>query len=575
MNSMKLEKMNIIIFNKNEELLSKFYNTKNIIPTNIKNNIFENKIQYDIKKSNDIDWLFIEFKNNNFNDMIENAFNYISYNYNNKNIEGESVIIVFLKKENNEELDLITYFEQKSNLKRPRLLFITNDKTINFYKEYIEENELNFDEKDIQIIKEEELEIQLMDKLVDCYKYYYQIGDDIIVFPKIEDDNMEFNLKNTLNFFVIGKPGTGKSALVNLLINEKKAKESSGKNTTNKIIKFVKKNTSLAFFDTPGFVSGDDVDQTIKLLKDKVKEMDLYKEKIHGILYLFNSTLVRCMDDNEINFIKFLLSYDVPIFFILNFSNPKKKKSQIFLKRFLEEINNSLTNFQLTNNIYQVNLKNDYEGNKVFGINALMNGIYQYYLPHKINLDIINNNPPEEELIRAISFSIFFNNIKRKNDILANAKYISQIIIHSTVALGVFIGFSNNLPLADLPILTLLEGGLITSILTVYGIKMTTAKKEEIIKESVKGSIFISFLGGLGFSIGNGLKLIPLVGQIPGGIIDATVAGIIINKIGKYTIDYCEKLFEQKLFIDYIKNSIISINSGVDELLNISKFFQN
>ena len=575
MNSMKLEKMNIIIFNKNEELLSKFYNTKNIIPTNIKNNIFENKIQYDIKKSNDIDWLFIEFKNNNFNDMIENAFNYISYNYNNKNIEGESVIIVFLKKENNEELDLITYFEQKSNLKRPRLLFITNDKTINFYKEYIEENELNFDEKDIQIIKEEELEIQLMDKLVDCYKYYYQIGDDIIVFPKIDDDNIEFNLKNTLNFFVIGKPGTGKSALVNLLINEKKAKESSGKNTTNKIIKFVKKNTSLAFFDTPGFVSGDDVDQTIKLLKDKVKEMDLYKEKIHGILYLFNSTLVRCMDDNEINFIKFLLSYDVPIFFILNFSNPKKKKSQIFLKRFLEEINNSLTNFQLTNNIYQVNLKNDYEGNKVFGINALMNGIYQYYLPHKINLDIINNNPTEEELIRAISFSIFFNNIKRKNDILANAKFISQIIIHSTVALGVFIGFANNLPLADLPILTLLEGGLITSILTVYGIKMTTAKKEEIIKESVKGSIFISFLGGLGFSIGNGLKLIPLVGQIPGGIIDATVAGIIINKIGKYTIDYCEKLFEQKLFIDYIKNSIISINSGVDELLNISKFFQN
>ena len=275
------------------------------------------------------------------------------------------------------------------------------------------------------------------------------------------------------------------------------------------------------------------------------------------------------------NFIKFLLSYDVPIFFILNFSNPKKKKSQIFLKRFLEEINNSLTNFQLTNNIYQVNLKNDYEGNKVFGINALMNGIYQYYLPHKINLDIINNNPPEEELIRAISFSIFFNNINRKNDILANAKFISQIIIHSTVALGVFIGFANNLPLADLPILTLLEGGLITSIMTVYGIKMTTAKKEEIIKESVKGSIFVSFLCGLGFSLGNGLKLIPIVGQIPGGIIDASVAGIIINKIGKYTIDYCEKLFEQKLFIDYIKNSIISINSGVDELLNISKFFQN
>ena len=414
MDSLKLEKMNVIIFNKNDDLLSKFYKEKNIILSNIIIKTFENKIQYNIKKSKDIEWLFIEFENNNFNIMIENAFNYISHNYNNKNIVGESVIIVFLKEEKNEELDIISYFEKKSNLKRPQLLFVSNHKDINFYSKYIEENELNFDEKDIQIMKEEEIENQLMDKLIDYYKYYYQIGDDEIIFPKIDDNNIEFNANYTINLFVTGKPGTGKSTLINLLLNEKRAKESTGKNTTDKIIKFIKKNTTLAFYDTPGFVSGNDVDETIKLLKNKIKEMDLYKEKIHGILYVLNSSLVRTMDDNEIEFIKFLLSNDIPIFFILNFSNPQKKKSQIFLKRFLEEINNSIGNFKNSNNIFQINLKKDFDGNEVYGIKTLMEGLYHYYSQYKINVNSLNAINSEEELIKIISSSIFFDNIKKK-----------------------------------------------------------------------------------------------------------------------------------------------------------------
>ena len=574
--SAKLKKMNIIIFNKNDEILSKFYKNKNILLTNNKINFFEKKIKYNIKKSNDNDWLFIEFENNNnFNAMIKNAFNYISYNFYNKNVDGESVIVVFLKKENNEELDLISYFEKESNLKRPRLLFISNDKSINFYTKYIEENELNFDDKDIQILKEEEFENQLMDKLLDCYKYYYQIGDDEIILPKVHDNNIEFNLKYTVNIFVTGKPGTGKSTLINLLLNEKKARESSGKNTTNKIIKFIKKNTCLAFYDTPGFVSGNDVDETIKLLKGKVKEMDLYKEKIHGILYLLNSNLVRTMDDNEIDFIKFLLNYDIPIFFILNFSNPKKKKSQLFLKRFLEEINNSITNFQFSKYIYQVNFKKDYDGNEVYGINTLMKGLYEFYSPHKLNAELLNDFQSEEEMLNIIGFSIFFDNIKKKKDILANAKYKSKIAIHSTTVLGAFIGFTSFLPFSDLPLLTSLEVGLITAILTIYGIKRTTSEKKELIKESAKSGFIVSSLTTGGYILGNTLKNIPLIGQIPGGIIDATVAGITINRIGKYTIDYCEKLFEQELFVDYIKNAINSMNSGVDEFLNISKNYDN
>ena len=110
--------------------------------------------------------------------------------------------------------------------------------------------------------------------------------------------------------------------------------------------------------------------------------------------------------------------------------------------------------------------------------------------------------------------------------------------------------------------------------MTIYGIKRTTSEKKEIIKESAKSGVIVSTLSTAGYFLGNALKTIPIIGQIPGGLIDATVAGVTINRIGKFTIDYCEKLFKQELFIDYIKNAIISINSGVDELLNIANNYQ-
>ena len=569
--SLKIEKLNIIIFNKNDDLLEKFYKGKDILLSKTKINVLENKIAYKIKKSKDLDWLFIEFDSKDFRGMIENAFNFISYNYSKKNIEGESVIIVFLKKDNNEELDLIKILEKKSNLKRPRLLFISNDKNKGFYSKYIIENELDYDERDIEIMKEEEIESQLTNKLIDYYKYYYQIGDDEIVFPKVDAKNIEFNFNFTVNLFVTGKPGCGKSTLINLLLNEKRAKESIGKNTTNKILKFIKRNTSLAFYDTPGFISGNDVDETIKLLKEKVKEMDLYKEKMHGILYVLNSSLVRTIDDNEIHFIKFLLSYDIPIFFILNFSNPKKKKSQIFFKRFLEEISQVINNNKDLNNIFQVNLKKDFDGNEIFGIDILMKGIYDYYFPYKINLNSLKDIQSEEEMINIITLSIFFNNIKKKQDILANAKNKSKVLIHSITLIGSFIGFTNFLPLTDLPFLATLEVGLVTSIMAIYGIKNNPSEKEKIFDESFKSGLIVYSIPAIGYALGNVLKFIPIIGQISEGII----AGFSINRIGKFTIDYCENLFKQELIIDYFKKAINSINMGVDELLNISNAFKS
>ena len=565
-------KMNIIIFNKSDDLLAKFYKEKNIENSSIKINIFENKIDYQIKKAKDLDWLFIEFGNSRLNEQMENAFNFILFNYNNENIDGESVIIVFLKNGNNDELNIITFLEKKSRLQRPKLLFISNDKNIDFYTKYILDNELDYDERDIEILKEEEFNEQLNEKLIDYYKYFNQIGDDEIFLP--DSKNIENNLNYTLNFFVTGKPGTGKSALVNLLLNRKRAKERTGKNTTNKIIKFTKKNTSLSFYDTPGFISGNDVDSTIKAIKKKVEQMDIYKEKIHGILYVLNSRIVRTIDSNEIDFIKFLLSYNIPIFFVLNFSSPEKKRSQIFFKRFVEEISIDFEKVQFPNNIYQVNLKNE-DGNKIYGIDKLMEGIYNYFSPHKLDLNLLHDNITEKEMLDIISKSIFFSNIKRKEDILANAKFKSRIVINTMAGIGALIGFSHFFPFADFPALAVIELSLISSILAIYGIKKNTSEKKEIIKQTAKSGAIVTSICATGFVVANCLKFIPVIGQIPGGIIDAVIAGISINQVGEYTINYCEKLFEQNLMINYIKNAFDSINKGIDELLKIGNTFKS
>ena len=220
-------------------------------------------------------------------------------------------------------------------------------------------------------------------------------------------------------------------------------------------------------------------------------------------------------------------------------------------------------------------MKKDFDGNEVYGIKTLMEGLYHYYSQYKINVNSLNAINSEEELIKIISSSIFFDNIKKKKDLLANAKQKSEIAIHSTAILGAFIGFSTFLPFSDLPLLASIEIGLVSLILAIFRIKKTTSEKKEIIKESAKSALIVTSLSSVGYYLGNTLKTFPIIGQIPGGIIDATVAGVTINTIGKFTIDYCQKLFQQELVIDYIINAINSINLGIDEFLNIAKIYQN
>ena len=106
------------------------------------------------------------------------------------------------------------------------------------------------------------------------------------------------------------------------------------------------------------------------------------------------------------------------------------------------------------------------------------------------------------------------------------------------VPLGVFIGLTDFLSFTDLQTLTAIEVALVTSILKIYRIKRNTSDQNQIIIESSKSGIIVTSISAAGYFLGNLLKLIPIICQIPGVIINATIAGITINRIGKYTIVY-------------------------------------
>ena len=304
---------------------------------------------------------------------------------------------------------------------------IYNKKELIKYINKINENrpsEYHIQSKDILIYDNEN---SLKNKIIKIYKYYTENED--LLNQSDEDD------EKTLNILLCGIKGVGKTFFMNKLLFENRGL-SKDNNYTSKLNKYRHKLFPISFYDIPGFEHNEDreMSNAISYINQFNKQYEKIKSKIHIIFYLFNCDSSRLLQDTEIELIKKFLTYNIPIYFIGNKSNPKDEKT---FKRGilfnLKKIKSNLPSEYFKSHIFCINDKNEsiylllskiseeleisknahtniineYEEN-----NYISDCIDDYYSEQKAEINNnLNKNIHQEKILNEMKKSIFFNNL--------------------------------------------------------------------------------------------------------------------------------------------------------------------
>ena len=203
-----------------------------------------------------------------------------------------------------------------------------------FYYKIMNEGSLNIKINQIIDIKENEEEsknidfndsYKLYNELNRLFSYYNELGDN---FSFMNSDGKEVNieLENVnditvfINILMVGRTGSGKSTLINLLLDEKKSLEGgSGLSTTSKDIKvYTKTNVPLRLYDAKGFEDEKTVQNFINIFDNYSGRLAAAKDSLNAVFYCMEyktkGTYVEAM---EIPIYQKLVKLRIPILFII------------------------------------------------------------------------------------------------------------------------------------------------------------------------------------------------------------------------------------------------------------------
>jgi small GTP-binding protein len=503
-----------------EEILSKE-------PYKIKNSIFNWNLNF-YKNFDDL---------SKVKDIFENNF----YK------EQKNVLIIFI--DNLKTIyKVIKIFDMIYNEIHPLFLFVINKKKIKVKKteilnelnNYIKNNRIKrFNLRNITLLEEVDLnetpqneELNNLNKkksdyifelyffLINSWLYYNNLGDNFEFGSHLGKNSNEFlktidNEKKNINInshvglfniIVLGRPGTGKSTLINILSNQKRSLEGRGESVTKKMIKYIIKDYNISLYDTPGFELDKDINEIIQFINNVQKHLIQRKNQINMAFYLITEG-ARDFYDNEKKILKILMEYNIPIFFLLTFSRNLEKGQEfkeiveINLRRTLKLLdkNKGMAYYNSKIKVFPVHLLDENDGScNNFGIKTVMEAAFDKFkhciieeeelgyfndIRDDYQKEISDDRPNRiREIFNLLEGKEIYKYFKDIDDILSCSISESESVI--SYYLKVF--FALNILFPSFLLMKSIKTNLLKAILDKFKKVIDNKEKEELIQNNLK-----------------------------------------------------------------------------------------